>query len=125
MCAVHPRSPLSSRAWSVVIAAVLLASVAAAQGPDPELTHTLTPVTPPVPAPQFELEDMDGEIHTLADYRGQVVLVNFWATWCPPCRKELPSMEAVHQALNDQGFAVIAVNQWESPDLVFAFLGQL
>lgn len=96
-----------------------------AQGPEPELTHALTPITPPVPAPAFELEDMDGETHTLADYRGKVVLVNFWATWCPPCRRELPSMEAVHQALDDEGFAVLAVNQWESPDLVFAFLGQL
>jgi thiol-disulfide isomerase/thioredoxin len=68
---------------------------------------------------------MDGATHSLADYRGKVVLINFWATWCPPCRRELPSMEAVHQALGGEGFAVIAVNQWESPDLVFVFLGQL
>jgi thiol-disulfide isomerase/thioredoxin len=68
---------------------------------------------------------MDGETHTLGDYRGQVIMLNFWATWCPPCRREMPSMEAIYQKLGDQPFTVLAVNEWEDPDQVFPFLGQL
>jgi thiol-disulfide isomerase/thioredoxin len=52
-------------------------------------------------------------------------MLNFWATWCPPCREEMPSLEAVYQDLKDKDFVVIAVNQWESPDHVFPYLGQL
>ncbi|MAT65258.1 MAG: thioredoxin [Gammaproteobacteria bacterium] len=85
----------------------------------------MTRLPEPVPAPDFALEDMDGETHRLSDLRGQVVMVNFWATWCPPCREEMPSMEAVYQGLKGEGFQVLAVNQWESPDQVFPYMGQL
>jgi len=96
-----------------------------AQLPVPELNHQLTQLATPVAAPDFTLEDMDGESYTLSDYRGKVVMVNFWATWCPPCRRELPSMEALYQAFRDESFTVLAINQWESPDHVFAYMGQL
>lgn len=89
------------------------------------LGHDLTRLPEPVPAPDFTLEDMDGETHSLSELRGQVVMVNFWATWCPPCREEMPSMEAIYQALGDKGFQVLAVNQWETPDQVFPYMGQL
>jgi thiol-disulfide isomerase/thioredoxin len=105
--------------------AVAAAGAAHAQGVDPDLSHSLTALPEPVPAPGFTLEDMDGEPHSLADYRGQVVLINFWATWCPPCRKEMPSLEALYQELKGEGFTVLALNQWESEELVFPFLGQL
>lgn len=61
-------------------------------------------------APDFTLETMNGTQLSLSDFRGQVVLVNFWATWCPPCRSEMPGMEKVYQELQDQGFMVLAIN---------------
>jgi len=54
-----------------------------------------------------------------------VVLVNFWATWCPPCRREMPSMERLYQKLKGEPFVILAPNQLETFDLVFAFTGQL
>ncbi len=89
------------------------------------LGHSLSRLPTPVPAPDFTLEDMDGKRYTLSALRGKVVMVNFWATWCPPCREEIPSMEAIYQDLRDKGFIVLAINQWETPDHVFSYMGQL
>ncbi len=91
----------------------------------PKLGHQLTPLPKPVPAPDFTLEDMDEDEHSLSDLRGKVVLLNFWATWCPPCRREMPSMERLHQKLDADRFKVIAINQMEDGDHVFAYIGQL
>ena len=103
----------------------LLSSQVHADIPQPPLGHQLHPVDPPVPAPDFTLKAMDDNEHSLAQYRGKVVMLNFWATWCPPCRREMPSMEAVYQSLKDEGLMVLAVNEWEPADHVFAFMGQL
>ena len=89
------------------------------------LGYQFSPVTPLIAAPDFTLEDMDGESYKLRDYRGKVVLINFWATWCPPCRKEMPALEALYKKLGGESFAVLAVNQWEDPDHVFAYTGEL
>ena len=91
----------------------------------PELSHNLTPVKNSIKASDFELQNMDEENKKLSDYRGQVVLLNFWATWCPPCVREMPSMERLQQEVNAKDFKVIAVNQMEEMDDVFAFTGQL
>lgn len=66
------------------------------------------------PAPDFALPTPDGETVRLSDFRGQPVLVNFWATWCPPCEQEMPDIEALYQKYRDQGLEVIAVDQQES-----------
>lgn len=102
-----------------------LSQPARAQLEAPELSHSLTRLKDPQPAPDFELMDMDGEAHSLSDYAGKVVLINFWATWCPPCVREMPSMERLYQRLQDEPFVVLAINQFETTDHVFAFMGQL
>ena len=110
----------------LLICSLLLASspVMAESGP-PGLGYQFTPLAPLAAAPDFKLNDMDGESFSLHDYRGKVVLVNFWATWCPPCRKEMPALEALYKKLGGDSFAVLAVNQWEDPDHVFAYTGEL
>ncbi|MGB5438518.1 MAG: TlpA disulfide reductase family protein [Gammaproteobacteria bacterium] len=99
--------------------------VFAAWDDQPGLGYRLTPIPEPVAAPDFILEDMDEEKHSSRELRGKVVLINFWATWCPPCRREMPSMERLHQKLDSDRFKVLAVNQMEDGDHVFAYIGQL
>lgn len=67
-------------------------------------------------APNFELKTPDGEVIRLSDLRGQAVLINLWATWCPPCRAEMQSIEKVYQEYKDQGFTVLAVNMTRQDD---------
>lgn len=62
------------------------------------------------PAPDFALSGLDGKTVRLSDYRGKIVLVNFWGTWCEPCKEETPALQAVYQKLRDQGLVVIGVD---------------
>jgi peroxiredoxin len=61
-------------------------------------------------APGFTLEDPDGLVYELASLKGKVVLLNFWASWCPPCKAEMPAMQEVFDQYKDQGFVILAVN---------------
>jgi thiol-disulfide isomerase/thioredoxin len=74
------------------------------------------------PTPPLELQDLAGKTHTLADYRGRVVLINFWATWCPPCRDEMPALQTLHDRLAGRPFAILGVNYGESPARIESFL---
>jgi thiol-disulfide isomerase/thioredoxin len=74
------------------------------------------------PTPALELGDLQGRVHRLSDYRGKVVLVNFWATWCEPCREEMPSIERLRQSLVGEPFAVLAVNLAEPVSRIERFL---
>jgi len=67
-----------------------------------------------LPAPNFSLPDLDGKMVSLSDYRGKVVLLNIWATWCPPCVEEMPSMEKLYQELQGEGLEILAVSIDES-----------
>jgi thiol-disulfide isomerase/thioredoxin len=76
-------------------------------------------------APALVLRDVEGRMHDLSDYRGKVVLINFWATWCEPCRMEMPSMQRLSEKLTGKRFALLAVNLDEPEARVRAFLKQI
>ena len=69
-------------------------------------------------APDFTLADLEGNPVSLSDFQGKAVFINFWATWCPPCRAEMPEIEDLHQKYKDQDVAVIGVNLFEPQDKV-------
>jgi cytochrome c biogenesis protein CcmG/thiol:disulfide interchange protein DsbE len=75
-------------------------------------------------APDFSLQTPEGETIALSDLRGQAVLVNLWATWCPPCRAEMPSMQKLYHEYKDKGFVVLAVNMTyqDDPSAVVPFM---
>jgi thiol-disulfide isomerase/thioredoxin len=105
---------LAATAWLALLA---LAPSIRAQG------RGMTAVPAVSPAPTLRLLDADGKPIDLLAYRGKVVLVNFWATWCPPCRKEFPSLGRVRKLFKPAEFEVLAVNVGEDPDTVFSFAG--
>ena len=105
----------------LVISALLFVPVADAV----DLQQGMTVVANKPAAKNFTLKDMDNKNWRLSDLKGKVVLVNFWATWCPPCRAELPSLERLWQLLNKEDFVVLAINVGESADIIFPFTGML
>lgn len=68
------------------------------------------PLRPGAAAPDFELPALSGGSESLARYRGRVLFVNFWATWCTPCREEAPALQVLHERLRDEGFSVLAIS---------------
>ncbi len=77
------------------------------------------------PAPALALPGLDGAVVELTQLRGKVVLVNFWAVWCPPCRKEMPSMTRLMEKFAGRPFSILGVNEGESPEEIRAFLTQV
>jgi len=69
-------------------------------------------------APDWTLKDAEGESHSLSDYEGKIVVLDFWATWCGPCVKAMPGLQKLHEAYADKGVAVIGMNTSESADPV-------
>ena len=90
-------------------------------GRSAETEQALHPLTDLRKAPAFELRDLDDKLHKLADYRGKVVIVNFWATWCPPCRQEFPSMDKAYKLLQKEGIVMLAIDVGEDTDTIFEF----
>jgi thiol-disulfide isomerase/thioredoxin len=85
----------------------------------------MTALAPRPPAPDFTLPSVAGPTYSLKQFRGIVVLINFWATWCPPCRAEMPSIERLHQSTQNKDLQILALAQGETQSVVFAYLGQL
>jgi thiol-disulfide isomerase/thioredoxin len=110
---------IDRRHFLVSLAALAVAPQVNAQGTG------MTPIPAVPPAPTLRLANDDGKLVDFAQYRGKVVLVNFWATWCPPCRKEFPSLSRVRKLFKPGEFEVIAVNVGEDPDTVFSFTGNI
>lgn len=76
-------------------------------------------------APDFELVDVEGNTHRLSDYRGQGVFLNFWGTWCPPCKAEMPYMDNQYKEFKDKGVQILTVNLGESQFKIENFRDQL
>lgn len=74
------------------------------------------------PVPDFNIRLYNGETFTLSEHRGQVVVVNFWASWCPPCRSEAPTLEAVWQTYRERGLVLVGVNVWDSEAAALKFV---
>ena len=77
------------------------------------------------PAPDFTLKSRQGDNLRLEDFRGQVVMLNFWASWCGPCRQEMPLMDEIYEQYKDLGFTVLAVNVDENRDEAHRFLDKV
>lgn len=69
-------------------------------------------------APDWQLSDAEGKVHSLSEYRGKVVVMDFWATWCGPCKEVMPRMQKLYEKYKDQGVVVFGVNSWEKKDPV-------
>ncbi len=127
---------LSRTQWNIALAATLVVSVlwiaatrvradlpvalpgeraAISTTPAPQENH---------PAPDFTLVDLAGSPVQLSALRGQVVLINVWATWCPPCRAEMPMIQAAYDQYRERGFSVLAINLREDPRTVAAYMQQ-
>ena len=102
----------SSRNKTMFVGLVLLAALTALPSLDCWSMGSRVPAVG-MQAEDFQLADLDGKTQSLSQYRGKIVLVNFWATWCKPCTTEMPAMQAIYDKLHDKGFVVLAVNELE------------
>jgi thiol-disulfide isomerase/thioredoxin len=115
---------LSRAQWNVLIVVILAAGMAWTAAS--RVTSALSTRDRARRAtPDFALDTLDGGKFRLADHIGKPVVVNFWATWCPPCRAELPAFEEVYRNNRDQGLVVVGVDVAESPDVVAKYVSEI
>ena len=105
---------MSSRKQLVVVSSLVLAAVILLGAGRYFLSDEIAPVGVGTRAPGFSVMTLDPTPveKTLADYKGQVVMINIWATWCAPCRVEMPSIEKLHAAYADKGLKVVVAPEW-------------
>jgi thiol-disulfide isomerase/thioredoxin len=108
------------RATRALVSLALVAACCAASAVGGELKPWSGGATP-----SLALRDLQGKEHKLADYRGKVVLLNFWATWCDPCREEMPSMQRLQDKLAGQPFAILAIDYGEGAARINDFLKKI
>ena len=114
------------RQLTMIIAVLGLAAVVWGRVPGNGASTALPPA-PAVghPAPLFSLPTLAGDAIALADLHGQPVVLNFWASWCGPCRAEMPELQRLHDRLGPAGVVVLGVNQGEQPETAAGFMQQL
>ncbi|HEY7165138.1 MAG TPA: TlpA disulfide reductase family protein [Candidatus Binatia bacterium] len=105
---------------------VLVSGPASAQsGINYKVIPTLQPIKEIGPTPDFSILNTEGKKVSLKDFRGKTVFLNFWATWCVPCREEMPAMEKLYQEYKDKNFVVFAINVKDRKQEALAFLKEL
>ena len=104
----------------LIVVAVLILATPQSGGMTAEQA-SVVPVIVNFSAPELSLQNINGQTESLADFRGQVVLVNNWATWCPPCKAEMPTLAAYYNEHNPEGFTIIAIEAGESLESVSQF----
>jgi thiol-disulfide isomerase/thioredoxin len=110
---------------SLVAGGILLAFLLKDNNASFSLGYSAVPVRVDLPAPILDLQTLSGEPASLSDYRGNVVLVNLWATWCPPCRQEMPVLQRFYEKHKSEGLVLIAINQEETREVVEPFVIEL
>ena len=106
----------------LLIGFAFLAMASPNTGDAPDVSNSVVPSKVNYAAPELSLQNVNGETESLTDYREDVVLVNNWATWCPPCKAEMPTLVAYHNEHTVDGFSVIAVEAGEPVDVVSQFV---
>jgi len=106
----------------LLIAFAILAMTTPKMESNAASVNSVVPMAVNYAAPELSLQNINGEIESLADYRDKIVLVNNWATWCPPCKAEMPTLVAYHNEHTANGFSVIAIEAGEPVDLVTQFV---
>jgi peroxiredoxin len=104
------------------LALLVFSAVFVVRNRTPKTEVSAVPIKVRAPAPELTLSDTQGVAHSLVDYRGQVVLVNLWATWCPPCKEEMPALQAFYEAHKEDGFVIIAINDGDPTADVLKFV---
>jgi peroxiredoxin len=115
-----PIFPMAAGLLLIGFAFVIVLS-AKSQG-DAKSFSSLEPVAVNFAAPELSLENLAGSTEALRDYRGSVVLVNNWATWCPPCKAEMPILAAYYNEHRSEGFTIIAIEAGDPVDVVSPFV---
>jgi peroxiredoxin len=113
------------RNWKIAVALVATAMTLAACGPlggPPKAAPSGVGSTVGAMAPDFTLTGLDGQTHTLSAYRGHVVMINFWATWCIPCRAEMPELEQAYRKRQAEGVVFLGLDWREGRDTVQPFI---
>ena len=90
----------------------------------PREASSIQPARKGQPLSDFSLENLEGETVRLSDFKGQVVLINAWATWCPPCVAEMPDLQAYYQAHQHENFTILGINAGDSRSQAVAFVNQ-
>jgi peroxiredoxin len=116
----YPVLPIAAGLLLIGFALTFLASPASRS--DAESLSSVKPLAVNFPAPELSLPNLNGETESLSDYRDTVVLVNNWATWCPPCKAEMPTLSAYHNEHKPEGFTIVAIEAGSSADVVAPFV---